>query len=167
MNRWILIITVIVLSACNSSHKGKWSDEDKKQFLSDVSSVKELNNYGDNKQKWIDRYLQKCEANYESYEDANADESGVEKIAMQCTSEVLANGSVKGNWSEKDKQSFMKDMNEVVDSENFGPYKNEWINCYLNKCQAKYSSYYEANKDTAGCTKLAYECNDAIFKSDE
>jgi len=76
------------------------------------------------------------------------------------------NGSKKGNWSEIDKQQFRKDMYSVVELSNFGDNKLKWIECYLSKCEAYYSSYYEANKDEKGCEKLASECSDKILSNE-
>ena len=42
--------------------------------------------------------------------------------------------------------------------------KTKWIECYLKKAEAKYSSYSEADKDEAGCTVIANECNEEIAK---
>jgi hypothetical protein len=40
----------------------------------------------------------------------------------------------------------------------------KWIECYLSKCEANYSSYYKADTDEKGAAKIALECNDDIIK---
>ncbi len=93
MKKWnsILIAVIIFTSliSCNGSVKGKWSESDKQNFRKDMQAVKELSNLGENKTKWIECYLSKCEANYSSYSKANTDEKGCEKIAEECGEEFL------------------------------------------------------------------------------
>jgi len=38
-----------------------------------------------------------------------------------------------------------------------------FIECYLDKLQANYSSYAEADQDEDGCTKLSIECASEIY----
>ena len=91
----ILMIFLVVISlifyGCNGSKKGNWSETDKQKFRKDMYAIEELSNFGDNKSKWIECYLSKCEANYSSYYEADQDEKGLEKIASECRDEVLSN----------------------------------------------------------------------------
>jgi hypothetical protein len=166
----ILMIFLVVISlifyGCNGSKKGNWSETDKQKFRKDMYAIEELSNFGGNKSKWIECYLSKCEANYSSYYEADQDEKGCEKIASECRDEVLSNGSKKGNWSETDKQKFRKDMYAVEELSNFGDNKLKWIECYLSKCEANYSSYYEADQDERGCEKIASECLDEVLSNE-
>lgn len=159
----VIVFAVLVLTSCNGSVKGKWSDSDKQRFIKEMEAIEELSNLGENKTKWIECYLNKCEANFSSYFMANTDEEGCEKIALECSEEILSNGSIKGEWSDFDKQSFRNDMESIEELSDLGEYKTEWIECYLNKCEANFASYYEANMDEKGCEKIAQECNEAIF----
>ena len=160
----VVLFTSLILVSCNGSVKGKWSESDKQKFYKEMEGVKELSNFGENKKKWIECYLSKCEANYSSYYKADTDEKGAAKIALECNDEVLSNGSVKGKWSESDKQNFYKEMEGVEELSNLGKNKKKWIECYLSKCEAKYSSFYKADSDEKGAAKIALECNDDIIK---
>ena len=159
----VTILTSLLLFSCGGSIRGKWSDEDKQAFRKDMSDVKELSNFGENKDAWITCYLNKCEQKYHSYFMANLDEKGCEKIALSCNDEVLSNGSVKGKWSTKDKQTFRKEMENIEELEGLGEYKSAWIECYLEKCEQHFDSYYSANQDEKGCTKIATECTEELY----
>ena len=152
-----LIFTSLFLSSCNGSKKGAWSDADKQKFHAEMEKV-DLSSLGDNKTKWTDCYLKKAEANYSSFADADMDKDGCKKMALECSNEILSNGSVKGKWSDADKEAFNKVM-EGVDLSALGEVKDKWIQCYLSKAEATYSSFYEANQDVDGCKALATECN--------
>jgi hypothetical protein len=160
-----LAIISQILNGCNGSKKGNWSETDKQKFQKDIYAVEELSNFGENKSKWVECYLGKCEANYSSYYEADQDVKGCEKIALECSNEVLSNGSKKGNWSEIDKQKFRKDLSAVEELSNIGENKLKWVECYLSKCEANYSSYYEADQDVKGCENLALECNDEVLSN--
>jgi hypothetical protein len=160
-----LVVISLIFNGCNGSKKGNWSETDKQKFRKDMYAVEELSNFGDNKSKFIECYLSKCEANYSSYYEADQDEKGCEKIASECSDEVLSNGSKKGNWSETDKQKFRKDMYALEELSNFGDNKSKFIECYLSKCEANYSSYYEADQDEKGCEKIASECSDEVLSN--
>lgn len=165
----ILIVAIIFaslfLTSCVGSVKGKWSESDKQSFLKDMEGVKELSNLGDNKEKWIECYLNKCEANFTSYKEADSDVDGCKKIALECSDEVLSNGSIQGQWSDIDKQKFRRDMEELEELSYLADNKTKWIECYLNKCEANYSSYYKADMDEEGCGKIAMECSREFFSN--
>ncbi len=76
---------------------------------------------------------------------------------------ISCNDSIKGKWSESDKQKFRKEMEEIEELSNFGLNKTKFIECYLSKCEANYSSYSEANTDEKGCGKIALECKDELY----
>lgn len=159
-----LVVLAFILNSCGGSVKGKWSDEDKKKFREEMKTVKELSNFGENKDKWIECYLAKCEASYSSFSEADQDEKGVGKLAEECADQILANGSVKGKWSEIDKKKFRADMNAIEDLSNFGENKDKWIECYLSQCEANYSSYYKADQDEKGVEKIAEDCSNEFLK---
>ena len=158
----LAIFTALVLGGCNGSSKGKWSQADHDKFTKEMEGV-DLSNLGDNKTKWIDCYYKKAEANYSSFAEADADIDGCKKLALECSNDILSNGSVKGKWSDADKEQFNKEM-EKVDLSALGENKTKWIECYLSKAEAKYSSFYEANQDEPGCKVLAEECNAEVLK---
>jgi len=161
---WGIITGLFILTSCGGSVKGKWSEDDKKKFRNEMKNVKELSNFGENKEKFIECYLSKCEANYSSFSDADQDEKGVGKLAEDCSNFILENGSVKGKWSEDDKKKFREDMNKIEELSSFGDNKNKWIECYLSKCEANYSSYNKADQDEKGVEKIAEECSDEFLK---
>jgi hypothetical protein len=49
-------------------------------------------------------------------------------------------------------------MQEISALSSFGVKKSDWIECYLNKCEANFDSYYKANLDQPGCEKIAFDC---------
>jgi hypothetical protein len=74
------------------------------------------------------------------------------------------NLSVKGKWSESDKQLFRKQLSEAKELNVLGESKTKWIECYLSKCEANYSCYNDANTDhDGGCEKLALACKNEIL----
>jgi hypothetical protein len=159
----VIIFASLILSSCGGgSVKGKWSESDKQKFYKEMDGV-DLSALGENKTKWIDCYFSKVEANYASFDEANVDKPGCEKLATECNDEIFANGSVLGKWSDSDKQKFQEEM-EAADLSFLGENKTKWIECYLQKAEAKYSSLYAANKDAEGCKILALECNSEIIK---
>jgi hypothetical protein len=158
----VTVIITLLLISCNGSVKGKWSEVDKEKFRKDMASVEELSNFGDKKTEWIECYLSKCESHFSSYEEADTDESGCKIIALQCSSEVLSNGSVLGNWSDSDKEKFREVMESVDELSNLGELKSDWIDCYLSKCESNYASFQKADSDKEGCKKMALECYDEV-----
>jgi len=159
----LITLPFLLLFSCGGSSRGHWSDADKQAFRKDMADVKELSIYGENKEAWVECYLSKCEQKYQSYFIGNQDEKGCEILALSCNDEILSNGSVLGNWSEKDKQAFRKDMESIQELEDLGENKNAWIECYLSKCEQQFSSYYTANQDENGCAKIATSCTEEFY----
>jgi len=85
----LFIFTSLLLISCNISVKGNWSDSDKLKFYIEMEAVEELSALGENKTKWIECYLNKCEANYSSFYNADSDEKGCEEIALECFSSIM------------------------------------------------------------------------------
>jgi hypothetical protein len=154
------------LAACKHSSKGNWSEESKKQFRDEMMAEESLSILGANKEKWIECCLSKCEMNYDSYIMANQDDEGLGKLALECNSEVLSNGSVLGNWSEIDKASFRFDLDTMQDLAIFGAEKSRWIDCCLEKCEANFQSLYHANLDANTCERLGSDCARQIFSTE-
>lgn len=123
-----------------------------------MEGVSALNNWGDQKRAFIECYLNKCEANYSSFFVADRDEKGCERLATACANELSADEPIEKGWTYDEKIQFRKDMEEVPELNNFGSNKVAFIECYLNKCEAKFASYDEANLDEEGCTRLAEQC---------
>ena len=157
-----IIFTSFILSSCGGSVKGKWSEADKLKFNEAIAKA-DLSAYGENKAKWTECYLGKLEANYSSFAEADNDRVGCPKYAAECIDLIMANGSVKGKWSDSDKQKFTEAM-ESADLSKLGGDKAKWIECYLKKAEATYSSFYAADRDAEGCTVIAKECNEEIIK---
>lgn len=160
----VVMLTSLILTSCGGSVKGKWTEDDKQKFRNEVEGIEELSVLAENKTKWIECYLNKCEATYSSFEEADSDEKGLEKIQDACLSEVFANGSVKGKWSESDKKKFFEDIDASEEIAALGEDKGKWVNCYLNKVETSFSSYYEANMNEEKCEQLVLECNVEAFK---
>ena len=69
-------------------------------------------------------------------------------------------GSVKGNWSDADKEKF-----HIAMKVHAGLEKSEYTECYLLKCEAAYESFTAADADVEGASKLASECADEVFSN--
>ncbi|CAG5081079.1 hypothetical protein [Parvicella tangerina] len=86
------ILAGVLLTSCSgvSSKKGDWSKSDKEKAHKAIAEIdKELSDhYGDQKQDFIDCYLEKVENNYEDFATANADVDGCTKLAEQCSTEI-------------------------------------------------------------------------------
>jgi Mor family transcriptional regulator len=159
----VIIFTSIIISSCgNGSVKGKWSEDDKKKFNAEMEKG-DLSNLGEDKAKWLEIFFSKAEAKYSSFAEADKDQEGCKALALEANDVLLANGSVKGKWSDSDKQKFHAIM-EKGDLSNLGDNKTKWIELLLNKTEAKYSCLYEADKDETGCQELATECNNELIK---
>ena len=158
----LTVITAFLLTACSGSEKGKWSEEDRQSFYEEMATVEELNNFGEKKMEFIECYLSKVEANYSSYAMANLDEAGCEKLAVACGEQVMITGSTVGQWSDEDKRQFYKVMEKAEAMAAFGDSKDDFIACYLAKCEAKYESFYQADQDEEGCEALALECTQEL-----
>lgn len=74
------------------------------------------------------------------------------------------NQSEKGAWSEADIEKFHKEL-DGVDLGDYDDKKEEWMECYLSKAQANYSSFAEADSDMDGCKKMAKECMEEVLAS--
>lgn len=159
----VAVVVAFTFSNCANSSKGNWSEESKEQFRQDMKGIEALSNFGANKEKWVECYLSKCEMNYDSYFQANQDEPGCKQLALECGNEVLANGSVKGNWSQMDRRTFQSDMDTIAELGFLGENKSKWIDCYLEKCEDNFTSYYHANLDETGCERLAAECGREVL----
>jgi hypothetical protein len=91
MKKIIICSTMfLLLISCNGSKKGAWSKEDKlkaeKQILESEGALEFL---GNNKQQFIDCYLENVENSYESFDDANADPKGSDELTASCLESVL------------------------------------------------------------------------------
>ena len=160
----LIIFTSLILNSCNESVKGKWSEYERLRLRKEMENIQQVSALGDNKSKWIECFLNKCEANYSSYFVADRDAAGCKRIALICNEEVLLNGSIKGKWSQSDRQRFRKEMESVEELSALGDNKSKWIECNLNKCEANYSSFYEADRDEIGLLRIALMCNEEISK---
>jgi len=158
-----IVLTSFILSSCGGSVKGKWSKADKEKFTKEMDKA-DLSGFGENKAKWIDCYYSKVEANYSSFDEANKDTVDTQKFATECSDIIAANGSVKGKWSDADKAKLKKLMEGSEAVSKLGEDKAKWVDCYLSKLEAKYSSFSEADKDEKGASDIALECNAEIAK---
>lgn len=153
----------MLLSACNNSKKGAWSDADKMKFKVEMDKVSELDNLSENKQAYIDCYLQKLEANYSSLYEADRDADGCKQLAEEC---VAFFKSKKGAWTSADRELAKNEMQKIdADLESLGENKQAFIDCYLEKVEANYESFADANNDEPGCKQLAIECANNLKNS--
>lgn len=74
--------------------------------------------------------------------------------------------SQKGAWSEEDKAMAQAEMDKIEgELDELGELKQPYIDCYLEKVEANFSSFYAADSDVEGCEKLAEECANEIMSS--
>ena len=73
---------------------------------------------------------------------------------------VACNGSVKGAWSDEDKQKVIDEVNNVESTLDFllGNKKDSYVNCYLEKLENNYEDFDAAYEDKKGCEKHAVDC---------
>ena len=72
--------------------------------------------------------------------------------------------SSKGNWSSIDKARFRSELEMAGDLDIFGEYKSEFIECSLNKCEEKYTSYNAFLNDYEDLAyKVGEECAAELF----
>lgn len=158
-----VVLSLILLTACDISTKGSWSEEDKALAQAEVDKIdKELDYLGEHKQAFIDCYLEKAEANYSSFKEADADAPGCEKLALECSEEIMAaaaGSSEKGNWSEGDMKELMKVMAELEGELTWlGEDTKTFLDCYVDKIVDNYDSFLAANVDGEGCEAISEEC---------
>ena len=68
--------------------------------------------------------------------------------------------SSKGNWTQENKDKAdteVATMRSQVETM-MGDKTDAYLDCYLEKVEANYANFDEANGDMDGCTKLATEC---------
>ena len=154
-----IIFLILLITSCGiSSEKGNWTEKDKNKFLYDVNKIEELELLKDQKNDFIECYLKECENKYSSYFAADQDYEGCKELTLKCMAKILSNGSILGYWSETDKKEFRYDMKYVDLPKEFEKDRIKLIECYLNKCEINFDSYYKADQDSEKCEELALEC---------
>lgn len=84
------LIFAAVLTSCGGSKKGAWSESDKEKFNAEIEKASSsLDAFGDQKQEFIDCYLNKVEANFDNFAEANSDVEGCSKYAQECAGEIM------------------------------------------------------------------------------
>ena len=91
MKTLILVFSfAIFLSSCSGSKKGAWSENDKKKARNFIrQSEGSLDFLGNNKEQFVECYLEKVENTYENFDDANADTKGCDNLTANCLGEIL------------------------------------------------------------------------------
>lgn len=161
----LVIIVILVLIRQNGSFKGNWSESDKQRFREELEKIPEpyLSVLGKNKVKFIEYCIASGEKNYSSFAELSNDSDGIQKISNESCVKIILNGSVKGKWSESDKQRFRTQLAKEEGVIKLGENKFIWIECCLSKMEAKYSCYINAIKDLEQGEKIALECNEEIL----
>jgi hypothetical protein len=72
-----------------ASKKGKWSKEDKNTFLKDCNGVKAVKDLGKLGEDLCDCMLKKSEQTFDSFNQADHDEKGMEAIGSECADELV------------------------------------------------------------------------------
>ena len=161
----LIILVTLVLIRQNGSIKGNWSQSDKQRFREEFEKIPEPYSriLGKNKAKFIEYCVESGEKNYSSFAELSNDSDGIQKISKESGIKIILNGSVKGKWSESDKQRFRSQLGKEEGVNKLGEYKLMWIECCLSKMEANYSCYIYAIKDLEGGKKFALQCNDEII----
>ena len=91
MKKIILLSTsALLLVSCNGSKKGAWTQEDKTKARNYIKqSEGPLDFLGNNKEQFVQCYLEKVENTYENFDDANADTKGCDNLTANCLGEIL------------------------------------------------------------------------------
>jgi len=74
------------------SEKGNWTEEDKARFHEELDEEAKANlrtMLGDNTDSFIACYLENIEENYENFDSANSDMTGMQQIATDCMKEHM------------------------------------------------------------------------------
>lgn len=73
----------------NGSVRGKWSKQDKTNFLNAMVSIPELDDLNEYKELFIDCYLQKCEESFSSLFEADMNEEITIQLAQDCMESII------------------------------------------------------------------------------
>lgn len=122
----LFMFSAIILTSCNGSVKGKWSEADKKKFYSeDDTEMKNIfNEAGVDKKaqsEIIDCYYEKLQNAYSSYADArkNLTDKMAEKIVLDCIESIGKKYNKNSGSSENDEapieETTKKEGEEVED----------------------------------------------------
>lgn len=88
------LILLVAASCGTKSKKGAWNDADKKSFQAEVDKMKTSleSTLGANTQKYIDCFFEKTQANYENFETANKDNTGLADLSKDCAMDAMGAG---------------------------------------------------------------------------
>jgi hypothetical protein len=177
-NKWGLVLLIAILSGCNleaepKSKKGQWIGEEKVQFRREFENsglYTELNNKA-YKGPYIDSVMEKIgtliyensEKQFSSLDELHKEEKEFLKLTDKCFNKVLANGSVKGHWSQDDLNNIDFLTKSIID-ESYGKKvkqseQERFCDCIHAKSQELFPSFYEFSMDSLGMIQLVKQCS--------
>ena len=153
-----------------TSKKGAWTEEDKERAITELNSKRDemVDMIGeDNTDKIFDCAMEKIQANYDNFQEANSDYEGMREIGADCMKELLANGaSIKGMWSEEDldkARAELESSRETLEALVGAETTDEFIECVLERVQAEYANFLEADSDFEGMEAIGEECMTSLL----
>jgi len=104
MQKSILITSILGMflsTACETSHKGKWSNSDKELARKQMTEACNNDYFSDSalKQQYIDCYLKKLEINFNSFSESAKDSITRYKLATDCMHDYNNNISIENDYS--------------------------------------------------------------------
>jgi len=71
--------------------------------------------------------------------------------------------SVKGKWTDGDKEALKKELSSNPDMAKLGDKLNPFIDCYMAKVEATFDGIEALAKDVAGNTKISEDCTKEVI----
>jgi len=132
----VLIISIFIcVSSCEFSSKGKWTDSDKEKAMEQINVAEKQTN-SKFSLKFKNCVLENLESNYESFADADSDRMGAAQAIKDCRKKI----SVKGAWSDLDKEAARNMLKKDITDEMI-------LDCIVSAFENEYNSFEEANTD--------------------
>jgi hypothetical protein len=75
------------------------------------------------------------------------------------------NSTPNNKWLESEKKTMRSELDKTIGSALIDSKKQKWIDCLLEKCEEKYSSYAQASNDETGLEFLMNQCNSEVFSN--
>lgn len=153
-----------------TSKKGEWTDEDKERAIAELNSKRDemVEMIGEaNTDEIIDCAMEKIQANYENFADADSDHEGMRQIGAECMTELLeAGASIRGKWSDEDIEKAhaeLESSRETLEALVGVETTDEFIDCVLERVQAEYVNFLEADSDFEGMEAIGEECMTSLL----
>lgn len=175
----LAVLTTLSLFSCNSttheesnktnkpkvSEKGAWTDAEKEKALDELNTKRsemEAMIGAEYTEKMYDCTMEKIQAQYDNFRQADSDYAGMRQIGADCMIELLeSSNSTKGNWNEMDLTRARFELSkerEQLDALIGTEQTDLFIECAIEEIQNKYKNFREADSDIAGMEKIGEQC---------